>query len=58
MLVEDYDSVVLALDLHRTSHADFADCVLGVTNRVLGCSATGTLDRDAAELDTFELIPA
>jgi predicted nucleic-acid-binding protein len=58
MLIEDYDSVVLALDLYRTSHADFADCLLGVTNRVLGCSATGTFDRHAAELDAFELIPA
>lgn len=58
MLVEDYDSVVLALDLYRTSDADFADCLLGVTNRVLGCSATGTFDQDAAELNAFELIPA
>jgi predicted nucleic-acid-binding protein len=58
ILVEDYDSVVLASDLYRTSAADFADCLLGVTNRVLGCSATGTFDRDAAELDAFELIPA
>ena len=58
MLVEDYDSVVLALELYRTSHADFADCLLGVSNRALGCSATATFDRDAAELDEFELIPA
>jgi predicted nucleic-acid-binding protein len=57
MLVEDYDSVVLALDLYRTSDADFADCLLGVTNRVLGCSATGTFHRDAAALNAFELIP-
>jgi predicted nucleic-acid-binding protein len=58
MLVEDYDSVVLALDLYRTSNADFADCLLGVTNGVLGCNVTGTFDRHAGELDEFELITA
>jgi predicted nucleic-acid-binding protein len=58
VVVEDEHSVEFALYLYRTSSADFADCLLGVTNGFLGCTRTGTFDRRAAELDEFELIPA
>jgi predicted nucleic-acid-binding protein len=58
VVVEDYDSVGFALYLYRTSGADFADCLLGVTNGFLGCTNTVTFDQRAAELDEFEMIPA
>jgi predicted nucleic-acid-binding protein len=57
VVVEDYDGVSFALYLYRTSGADFADCLIGVTNGFLGCTGTATFDQRAAELDEFELIP-
>lgn len=58
IVVEDEHSVEFALYLYRTGSADFSDCLLGVTNGFLGCTATATFDRRAAELNEFELIPA
>jgi predicted nucleic-acid-binding protein len=58
VVVEDEHSVEFALYLYRISGADFADCLLGVTNGFLGCASTATFDQRAAELDEFELIPA
>jgi predicted nucleic-acid-binding protein len=54
--IEDYDALGFALYLYHTSGADLADCLLGVTNGLLGCERTATFDRKAAELDEFELI--
>ena len=54
----DEQSVEFALYLYRISSADFSDCLLGVTNGILGCTRTATFDQSAAELDEFELIPA
>jgi len=54
--IEDYDALGFALYLYQTSGADLADCLLGVTNGLLGCERTVTFDRQAAELDEFELI--
>ena len=54
--IEDYDALGFALYLYQTSGADLADCLLGVTNGLLGCERTATFDRRAAELDEFELI--
>ena len=54
--IEDYDALGFAFYLYQTSGADFADCLLGVTNGLLGCERTVTFDRRAAELDEFELI--
>lgn len=45
-----------ALFLFRTSRADFADCLIGLSNGLAGCERTETFDRRAAELDEFELI--
>jgi len=56
LVVEDYDALGFALYLYRTSGADLADCLLGVTNGLAGCARTATFDRRAAELDEFELI--
>jgi predicted nucleic-acid-binding protein len=54
--IEDYDALGFAFYLYQTSGADLADCLLGVTNDLLGCERTATFDRRAAELDEFELI--
>jgi predicted nucleic-acid-binding protein len=54
--IEDYDALGFALYLYQTGGADLADCLLGVTNGLLGCERTATFDRRAAELDEFELI--
>ena len=40
--VEDEQSVEFALYLYRISSADFSDCLLGVTNGILGCTRTAT----------------
>jgi len=45
-----------ALYLFQTSKADFADCLIGLSNGLAGCERTATFDRRAAELDEFELI--
>jgi predicted nucleic-acid-binding protein len=52
--VEDHDSAVAALALYRTSAADYADCLMGLLNRNLGCATTVTFDRDAAGLPEFQ----
>ena len=54
--VEGHPVVRDALYLFRTSRADFADCLIGLSNGLSGCERTVTFDRRAAELDEFELI--
>ena len=39
------DRVREALEAYRMGRADFADCVIGVTNQAAGCSETATFDR-------------
>ena len=54
--IEGHRVVRDALYLFRTSKADFADCLIGLSNGFAGCERTVTFDRRAAELDEFELI--
>lgn len=54
--VEDRDAAVAALAAYRTSAADYADCLLGLLNRDLGCAATVTFDADAATLPEFQAL--
>jgi hypothetical protein len=42
--VEDRDAAAAALAAYRTSVADYADCLLGLLNRDLGCATTVTFD--------------
>ena len=56
LLVEDRDAAVAALAAYRTSAADYADCLLGLLNRDLGCAATVTFDADAATLPEFQAL--
>ena len=52
--VEDHDTAVAALAAYRTSAADYADCLMGLRNRNLGCTTTVTFDADAAVLPEFQ----
>jgi predicted nucleic-acid-binding protein len=51
--IEDEAAVEEALYVWRDSSADFADCLIGVRNRRLGCRATATFDARAARLPGF-----
>jgi predicted nucleic-acid-binding protein len=54
--IESSTDVAAALVEYRAGPADFADCLIGQTNRTADCSHTVTFDRKAAKLDTFELL--
>jgi len=51
--LEDEPTVEEALVQWEDSVADFADCLIGVRNRQLGCRATATFDAKAARLPGF-----
>ena len=50
---EDEPTVEETLFIWKDSAADFADCLIGVHNRRLGCRATATFDAKAVKLSTF-----
>lgn len=50
---EDEPAVEQAIFVWRDSAADFADCLIGVRNRRLGCRATATFDVKASRLPGF-----
>ena len=54
--IESSTDVAAALIEYRAGPADFADCLIGQTNRTADCSRTVTFDRKAAKLDAFELL--
>ena len=54
--VESSTDIAAALVEYRAGPADFADCLVGQTNRTADCSHTVTFDRKAAKLGTFELL--
>ena len=51
--IERKDLVWAALTDFKASRADFADCLIGVTNVIAACESTFTFDRSAASLRTF-----
>jgi predicted nucleic-acid-binding protein len=51
--VQDVEIVKGAIEPFREERADFADCLLGLTNRAAGCDTTITFDREASTLDLF-----
>jgi len=53
---EDEPSVEQALFFWKDSTADFADCLIGAHNRMLGCRATATFDARAVKLAGFTSI--
>lgn len=54
--VQNAEVIREATDLFRSSGADFADCLIGLTNRSAACQATLTFDGKAALLDSFERV--
>lgn len=54
--IEDTQSAWTSFRMYQQGKADFADCLLGATNRVNGCEWTGTFDQDASKLDGFQLL--
>ena len=52
--IEKKDLVWAALADFNASRADFADCLIGVTNVMAGCESTLTFDRSAAALRAFK----
>lgn len=51
--VENAAEAWAALKDYRAGNADFADCLIGRTNRALGAEATASFDRKAQALDGF-----
>jgi predicted nucleic-acid-binding protein len=51
------NDVMRAIEDYRGGTADFADCLLGHSNRAAGCEYTITFDRKAAKLPGFKLLP-
>lgn len=51
--VEDQEAALTALRLYRQSKADYADALIGVSNKVAGCELTITFDKKASKLDVF-----
>ena len=45
-----------AFRAYQKGKADFADCLLGATNRLDGCDETVTFDHAAGKLEGFQLI--
>jgi hypothetical protein len=52
---EDKNCLWQALAAFRASGADFADCLIGIKNTSVGCTATLTFDKRAGTLPQFSL---
>lgn len=53
IVFEDEPTFEEALYVWKRSNADFADCLIGVRNRRLGCEVTATFDARAAKLEGY-----
>jgi predicted nucleic-acid-binding protein len=56
MVVEQEEIVRQALHLYATTKADYADCVIAVSARSVGCTTVATLDEIAARDLGLQLI--
>ena len=54
--IEDVQAAWTAFRLYQKGKADFADCLLGATNRIGGCEWTVTFDQPASKLEGFQLL--
>jgi predicted nucleic-acid-binding protein len=52
--IEDAQSAWTAFRMYQKGKADYADCLLGVTNRQAGCDSTVTFDQAAKKLEGFQ----
>ncbi|MEJ0072248.1 MAG: type II toxin-antitoxin system VapC family toxin [Pseudomonadota bacterium] len=53
IVVEADGAVAAALRLYQNRRIDFADALIGIRNRHLGCTVTMTFDREAATIAEF-----
>lgn len=58
LVIEQKAAVRQALQAHRGSGGDFADCLIAQVSAAAGCEATLTFDRAAARLPGFRLLTA
>lgn len=56
LMIEDAQSAWTAFHMYQKGRADFADCLLGATNRLSGCDSTVTFDQAAGKLEGFQLL--
>jgi predicted nucleic-acid-binding protein len=54
--IEDAQSAWISFRMYQKGKADFADCLLGATNRLSSCDETVTFDHAASKLDGFRLL--
>lgn len=54
--VENRQLALSAFHEYQNSQADFADCMIGLVNQLLGCTTTYTFDKKAAKLSFFSQI--
>ena len=54
--IEDAQSAWTAFRMYQKGKADYADCLLGATNRTAGCERTVTFDQPASKLEGFQLL--
>jgi len=54
--IEDLQAAWTAFRMYQKGKADFADCLMGTTNRLSGCETTVTLDQAASKLEGFRAI--
>ena len=53
ILVEDASEANQALAIYQSGEADFADALIGLRNRALGCVATATFDKELESSSLF-----
>jgi predicted nucleic-acid-binding protein len=56
IVVEHATTAAQALAFYRASNVDFADALIGLRSRDLGCTATMTFDKAATELTAFQAL--
>jgi predicted nucleic-acid-binding protein len=54
--IEDVQAAWTAFRMYQKGKADFADCLLGATNRIGGCEWTVTFDQPASRVEGFKLL--
>jgi predicted nucleic-acid-binding protein len=54
--IEDAQAAWTAFRMYQKGKADYADCLLGATNRLGGCEETVTFDHPASKLEGFQLL--
>lgn len=52
----DKDVIRAAVEAYRTGQADFADYVIGVSDREAGCDRTATFDRRLRDARMFQVL--